>query len=76
MLASNAGPTVRGDLAWTAERVAAAGIGPVLYADLTRPDLGLPVARVVVPGLEGAFRGTEGDFVPGRRARAIMEPVR
>jgi ribosomal protein S12 methylthiotransferase accessory factor len=75
-LVSNAGPTVRGDLAWTAERVAAAGIGPVLYADLTRPDLGLPVARVVVPGLEGAFRGTEGDFVPGRRARAIMEPDR
>ena len=70
-LASHAGPTVRGDLAWTAERVAAAGIGPVLYADLTRPDLGLPVARVVVPGLEGAFRGSEGDFVPGRRARAI-----
>jgi ribosomal protein S12 methylthiotransferase accessory factor len=76
MLATNAGPTVRGDLAWTAERVAAAGIGPVLYADLTRPDLGLPVARVVVPGLEGAFRGAEGDFVPGRRARAIMEPDR
>jgi YcaO-like protein with predicted kinase domain len=75
-LVPNAGPTVRGDLAWTAERVAAAGIGPVLYADLTRPDLGLPVARVVVPGLEGAFRGAEGDFVPGRRAKAIMEPGR
>jgi ribosomal protein S12 methylthiotransferase accessory factor len=75
-LASGAGPTVRGDLAWTAERIAAAGIGPILYADLTRPDLGLPVARVVVPGLEGAFRGGEGDFVPGRRARAVLEAGR
>ena len=75
-LASGAGPTVRGDLAWTAERIAAAGVGPVFYADLTRPDLGLPVARVVVLGLEGAFRGGEGDFVPGRRARAVVEAGR
>ena len=75
-LASHAGPTVRGDLARTVERIAAASAGPVLYADLTRPDLGLPVARVVVPGLEGAFRGGEGDFVPGRRARAVIEAGR
>ena len=40
-----------GDVGEVAERVRRSGAGPVLVVDLTRLDVGLPVARVVVPGL-------------------------
>lgn len=39
------------DLDHLLARVAAAGAGPVLVMDLTRPDLGIPVVRVRVQGL-------------------------
>jgi len=53
------------DVAWELERVRKAGIERVIVVDLTRADFRLPVARVVVPGLE-----VSGTF-PGRRARAF-----
>ena len=37
--------------------------------DLTRPEIGLPVVRVVVPGLEGPLGAAGGGYVPGARAR-------
>ncbi len=40
-----------GDVAEVADRVRRSGAGPVLVVDLTREDVGLPVVRVVVPGL-------------------------
>jgi ribosomal protein S12 methylthiotransferase accessory factor len=40
-----------GDVAEVGDRVRRAGAGPVLVVDLTREEIGLPVARVVVPGL-------------------------
>jgi YcaO-like protein with predicted kinase domain len=43
-----------GDVAELAERVRRSGAGPVLVVDMSRPDVGLPVARVIVPGLLGA----------------------
>lgn len=46
--------TFAGDVAVVAERVARSGAGPVLVVDLSRSDVGLPVARVIVPGLLGA----------------------
>ncbi|EWY37662.1 hypothetical protein N825_16555 [Skermanella stibiiresistens SB22] len=69
---SIAGPTVRSDVATVSDRLATVGVGPILYADLTRPEFGLPVVRVVVPGLEAADRGSEGDYLPGRRARGVV----
>jgi ribosomal protein S12 methylthiotransferase accessory factor len=43
-----------------------AGLGKVLFADLTRPEIGMPVARVLVPGLE--CNAIDPDRV-GRRLR-------
>jgi YcaO-like protein with predicted kinase domain len=43
-----------GDVADLAERVRSSGAGPVLVVDLSHPAIGLPVARVIVPGLLGA----------------------
>ena len=48
-----AGSTFAGDIAEVAERVRRGGAGPVLVVDLSRPDAGVAVARVVVPGLLG-----------------------
>ncbi|HEV7679661.1 MAG TPA: YcaO-like family protein [Candidatus Dormibacteraeota bacterium] len=46
-----------GEVAEVAARIPRCGAGPVLFVDLTRPEMGLPVVRVVVPGLlHGAGR--------------------
>jgi YcaO-like protein with predicted kinase domain len=48
------------------DRVRAVGIEQVVVVDLTRDDLGIPVARVLAPGLEAP------GSIPGARARAAM----
>lgn len=45
----------------------AAGLGQVVVVDLTRPELGLPVVRVVVPGLESMWDAP--GYAPGLRAQ-------
>lgn len=55
---------------WLLERLTAAGCGQVLAVDLSKAELGLPVARVVIPGLEG-FDATS--LLPGARARAAAK---
>lgn len=52
---------------WLLGRLATAGHAQVLAIDLTKAEFGVPVARVVIPGLEGP---DDGDDVPGARARA------
>jgi ribosomal protein S12 methylthiotransferase accessory factor len=47
-------------------KLAAIGIERVLAVDLTHPDVGVDVMRVIVPGLEGYMLE---DFTPGRRAQ-------
>jgi ribosomal protein S12 methylthiotransferase accessory factor len=44
-------PTPAGDVARLVERLSAAGLDQVLAVDLSRPDIPVAVARVVVPGL-------------------------
>jgi YcaO-like protein with predicted kinase domain len=56
------------DLRWLLDRVAAAGLGQVVAIDLTQEGLGIPVARVIVPGLE-TLADVPG-FKPGPRALA------
>jgi ribosomal protein S12 methylthiotransferase accessory factor len=48
-------------------RLRAVGISTVLAVDMTHPDIGVDVFRVVVPGLEGYMLE---DFTPGPRAQA------
>jgi YcaO-like protein with predicted kinase domain len=56
------------DVEYELDGLRAAGIAEAVVFDLTRAELGLPVVRVVVPGLEGV--STKPDYVAGRRARA------
>jgi YcaO-like protein with predicted kinase domain len=56
------------DLHWELERMRAAGITRVIAVDLTRPELDIPVVRMVVPGLE--WDCTHPDYQPGPRARS------
>jgi ribosomal protein S12 methylthiotransferase accessory factor len=57
------------ELGWLMERLSGVGLARVIAVDLTRPDLGVPVARVVVPGLEGPG---EGEHAPGPRLRRLL----
>lgn len=58
------------DLAELRQRLRQAGHEQVLVVNLTRPELQIPVVRVVVPGLEGHYEAPGCDYVPGARARA------
>ncbi len=62
------GKTFDDDLRWLLNRLVAAGIEQVIAVDLLRPEFGIPVFRVVIPGLEDGY-DTEG-YVPGVRAMA------
>jgi YcaO-like protein with predicted kinase domain len=55
------------DLRWELERLRAIGIMRVIAVDLTRDDVGIPVVRVVIPGLE--WDCTHPHYVAGPRAR-------
>jgi ribosomal protein S12 methylthiotransferase accessory factor len=61
--------TFADDIAWLLERLQTAGMDQVVLVDLTIAELGIPVMRVVIPGLEAASI-SPGDFQVGRRGRA------
>ena len=65
-----AGPTLRHDLDEALKRLRAAGIRQAAWVDLTQPALGIPVARVIIPGLEGPWTPPGGEYTPGARARS------
>lgn len=50
----------------------AADINDIVAVDLTKQTFNIPVARVVIPGLEGAFEGPQSEYVPGLRATRVM----
>jgi ribosomal protein S12 methylthiotransferase accessory factor len=60
--------TVDKDVAWELARLRDAGVTQVVAVDLTKDEFGIPVVRVVIPGLEG-LRDVPG-YVPGPRAIA------
>jgi YcaO-like protein with predicted kinase domain len=62
------------DVRWELERLRSIGIERAIAVDLTRPELGISVVRVVIPGLEGDNRNPE--YVAGRRARAVEPRAR
>ena len=59
------------DVDWMLQRLASVGLTQAVVVDLSIAKYGLPVVRVVVPGLEGPDKGPDSDYVPGARARAI-----
>lgn len=65
--ASGSTDSFQGDIEVVLGRLRAAGLESAIVVDLTHPSLGIPVARVLVPGLEGYVF----DFYrPGPRALA------
>lgn len=63
--------TVDEDVAWICAALQEAGLRQIIVMNLTRPDLNIPVMKVVVPYLEATAE--LAGYVPGRRARSVME---
>jgi len=59
--------TLNEDLDWLLERLRRAGMQEAVAVDLSKPELGIPVVRVIVPYLEGLSSAPK--YVPGRRAK-------
>lgn len=57
------------DLRWELDRLRAVGIEQVIAVDLTHPNFGIPVVRMVIPGLE--WDCTHPRYIPGTRARRV-----
>jgi YcaO-like protein with predicted kinase domain len=64
-------PTFRADVDWEVQQLERAGIRRVVVVDLTKPEFGIPVVKVVVPGLEGYVFTDQ--YRPGARARRLNE---
>jgi YcaO-like protein with predicted kinase domain len=60
------------DITRVVQRLVSAGLSSVVVVDLTHPGVGIPVARVVVPGLEGYVFDY---YQPGPRALAHRDRV-
>jgi YcaO-like protein with predicted kinase domain len=58
------------DVTHELDRLRATGIREAILVDLTRPDIGVPVVRMVVPGLEG-WADKVAAPAPGARRRAL-----
>jgi ribosomal protein S12 methylthiotransferase accessory factor len=69
-IASSANAHFEEDVAETAARLDKIGCGPVVTVDLSRPESGIFVVRVLVPGLEGPL---DADARPGRRALEMAQ---
>ena len=50
-------------------RLQSVGLKQAIAVDLTRPEIGIPVVRMIVPGLEG-FDHFPAHYAPGARALA------
>ncbi len=65
-------PTFEADLQTLLDALRACGIERVVAVDLRRADVGIPVVKVVVPGLEPVRTSW---WRPGARARQLMQEV-
>jgi ribosomal protein S12 methylthiotransferase accessory factor len=61
--------TFADDVDHIVRRLVACGLRQIVRVDLTNPDLGVPVVRMVVPGLEPSHE--QAGYVPGMRAAAV-----
>ncbi|EYF00039.1 YcaO-like family protein [Chondromyces apiculatus] len=65
------GETLDEDVAWEIERLREVGLEQVVTVDLSRPELGIPVVRVVIPGLEPLY--DVPGYMRGPRARRRLQ---
>lgn len=66
--------TIEADVRWELDRLAVAGFAEVICVDLTRQGLGIPVVRVIVPGLELAALVETNRY--GVRAKSAVAALR
>src|SRR5262249_50408155 len=66
-----AGQTFENDVCWMIDRLRAVGLDSVVVFDLTKPEFGISVVKVVIPGLEGIH--SFPNYIFGARARRAME---
>jgi YcaO-like protein with predicted kinase domain len=66
------GATFNEDVRWELERLQAIGIEQVIVVDLTKDGIQIPVARVVIPHLEG-ISDAPGYVAGARHRRALKE---
>lgn len=59
------------DLEWLLDSLQSAGVREVVSVDLSKSRFGIPVVRVVIPGLEGP--DDHDAYVPGERVRRLLE---
>lgn len=64
--------TVDEDIDELLRRLQRTGIREAVFVDLTKPAFRLPVARVVIPGLEGLC-DEPGEYHPGARVLAMLD---
>ena len=65
--------TLQGDIRWMLDRLCAAGIEQAIVVDLSGLACDVAVVRVIVPCLEGPYKGNGSNYVPGQRALALLE---
>ncbi|WP_187428932.1 hypothetical protein ROLI_036370 [Roseobacter fucihabitans] len=58
------------DLAWLKSRLHQAGVEEIAVVDLSRADFGIPVVRVIIPGLEAPH--DDAAYIMGPRAKRGM----
>jgi ribosomal protein S12 methylthiotransferase accessory factor len=63
------GETIEDDVEWELKCIKKAGIRRVVLVDLTKPEFGLAVVRVIIPGLESILGR---DYTPGQRGRRVL----
>ena len=64
---------IEDDLQLCLDQLENIGIRQIIVVDLTKPEFDVPVVKVVVPGLEGAYGHWHGAYVPGHRARELLD---
>ncbi|MEM7069055.1 MAG: YcaO-like family protein [Pseudomonadota bacterium] len=58
------------DIGWLLKQLSKVDVNKIVSIELTKPDFGIPVERIVIPGLEGPH--DHDDYCPGRRARSLI----
>ena len=61
--------TLREDLDFMLRALSAVGISEAIWVNMGKEEFGIPVARIVVPGLEAPH--DDDDYVPGPRAQVV-----
>ena len=67
-VASRRFETAEAEVEHLLDRLRSIGLKQAIAVDLTRPEIGIPVARMIVPGLEG-FDHFPAYYAPGARRR-------